>query len=232
MENDPEEIAVNTLRATQDLLSQTCIDAGAVSAVALTNQRETAVVWSRKTGKPVYPAVVWQCRRSEEICARLSASGTEKMVKEKTGLVLSPYFSAAKIAWILEEVPGAREAANNGELLCGTIDSWLVWNLSGTAVHATDYSNASRTQLFNLSTLTWDDELLQLFRIPRSMLAEVRCSDDEIREYRYGRPPPITSAHHRRYGRFPRSSLRSELLLPGNGEGNLRHWFIDHDAYS
>ena len=180
VEHDPEELLANTLLAAKNVLEQTGIDTDSVSAIALTNQRETAVVWNRRTGKPVYNAVVWQCQRGTEICARLAASGAEKMVREKTGLVLSPYFSAAKIAWILEEVPGARQAADRGDLLCGTIDSWLIWNLSGCTVHATDYSNASRTQLFNLTTLDWDDELLRLFGIPRSMLGEVRFSDVEF----------------------------------------------------
>jgi glycerol kinase len=196
VEHDPEELVANTLLAAQTVLKQTGIAPGRVAAVALTNQRETVVVWNRRTGKPVYNAVVWQCRRGADICTRLEASGAGKMVKEKTGLILSPYFSASKIAWILEEVPGAREAADCGELLCGTIDSWLIWNLSGGTVHATDYSNASRTQLFNLSTLDWDDELLRLFGIPRSMLAETRFSDEEFGRTDLGgilpSPIPIT----------------------------------------
>jgi len=196
VEHDPEALVANTLRAAKDLLERTGVDAGAVAAVAIANQRETAVVWNRSTGKPVYNAVVWQCRRGADICARLEAAGAGKTIKEKTGLVLSPYFSASKIAWILEEVPGAREAADRGDLLCGTVDSWLVWNLSGGAVHATDYSNASRTQLFNLSTLDWDDELLRLFGVPRSMLSAARCSDDEFGRTDLGgslpSPVPIT----------------------------------------
>jgi len=182
VEHDPEEIHANTLRAAKDLLAASEIDPGAVAAVAISNQRETAVVWNRRSGRPVHNAVVWQCRRGTDICARLEALGAAAAVKEKTGLVLSPYFSASKIAWILEEIPGARESASRGELLCGTIDSWLIWKLSGGAVHATDYSNASRTQLFDIAGLRWDDDLLRLFSIPRSMLAELRFSDETFGE--------------------------------------------------
>ena len=147
-----------------------------VHGIGITNQRETVVVWDRATGAPIYNAIVWQCRRTADLCRRLADDGYGKTIKEKTGLLLDPYFSASKIAWILDNVEGARERAERGELAFGTIDTWLIWNLTGGKVHATDYSNASRTMLFNIKTLEWDDELLELFRIPRSMLPEVHPS--------------------------------------------------------
>ena len=180
VEHDPDEIYRNTLGAAKRLLDGAGIDRGKVAALALTNQRETALVWDRRTGEPVHNAVVWQCRRGEAICRNLEAQGMAEGIKEKTGLVLSPYFSAAKIGWILDHVDGARERAQRGELACGTMDSWLVWKLTGGAVHATDYSNASRTQLFNLKRLGWDAGLLDAFGIPASMMGDIRCSDEEF----------------------------------------------------
>ena len=181
VEHDPEEIYRNAIRAVRELFAETGVDRGAIAALALANQRETAVVWEKAGGRPVHNAVVWQCQRGEAICGRLEARlrerGTPDLVKEKTGLVLSPYFTASKIQWILDNVPGARGRAERGELLCGTVDSWLVWKLTGGRTHATDYSNASRTQLFNIEELRWDEELLDLFSIPRSMMAELRFSD-------------------------------------------------------
>ncbi len=147
-----------------------------VYGIGITNQRETVVVWNKNTGAPIYNAIVWQCRRTASYCEELSKSGKEEMIKEKTGLLIDPYFSATKIKWILDNVEGAREMADNGELLFGTIDTWLIYNLTGGKAHATDYSNASRTMIFNINTLDWDDELLELFGIPRSMLPEVKPS--------------------------------------------------------
>lgn len=144
-----------------------------VHGIGITNQRETIVVWDRATGAPIYNAIVWQCRRTADYCARLKELGYEKKIKEKTGLLLDPYFSASKLHWILENIPGAKERALRGELACGTIDTWLIWNLTAGRVHATDYSNASRTMLFNINTLEWDEELLELFEIPASILPEV-----------------------------------------------------------
>lgn len=184
VEHDAEEIYRNTLLASRKLLVETGADTAAIVALALTNQRETAVVWDTETGHPLHNAVVWQCRRGTEICARiekkLNGQGRGDLVKERTGLVLSPYFSAAKISWVLENVPGAREKAYQGKLRCGTIDSWLVWKLTGGAVHATDYSNASRTQLFDIVRLCWDNELLDIFGIPIIMMAKPRFSDEEF----------------------------------------------------
>lgn len=178
VEHDPEEIFRNTISATKRLLEESEIDPGLVAVIAITNQRETAVVWDRSTGKPIYNAVVWQCRRGESLCKAIEAQGTAEGIREKTGLVLSPYFSAAKIGWILDNVEGARSRAEQGKLACGTIDSWLLWNMTNGKIHATDYSNASRTQLFNLHTLSWDSELLEQFNIPLSMMGEIRFSDE------------------------------------------------------
>lgn len=178
VEHDPEEIYENTLLAIQGALNETNINQEQIIAIAITNQRETALVWDKATGKPVFNAIVWQCQRGTDICNKIKEKGFADIVREKTGLVLSPYFSASKIKWILDHVDGVREKAENGELLCGTIDSWLVWKLTGGKVHATDYSNASRTQLFNIKELIWDEELLDIFTIPASMMAQVKCSDE------------------------------------------------------
>ena len=147
-----------------------------IVGVGITNQRETTVVWDRVTGEPIYNAIVWQCRRTAELCEELTDRGLAQKIKEKTGLVLDPYFSATKIKWILDNVDGARERAERGELAFGTVDSWLIWKLTDGAVHATDPSNASRTMLYNINTLEWDDELLRIFGIPRSMLPTVMPS--------------------------------------------------------
>ncbi len=153
-----------------------------VYGIGITNQRETVVVWDKKTGTPVYNAVVWQCRRTADYCEELEKSGYGKLIKEKTGLLLDPYFSATKLRWILNNVEGVRERAEKGELAFGTIDTWLIWNLTGGKVHATDYSNASRTMLFNINTLEWDKDLLSLFDIPESVLPQV-CPSSHIFGY-------------------------------------------------
>ncbi|MPN50520.1 Glycerol kinase [bioreactor metagenome] len=145
---------------------------GQVCAVGITNQRETTVVWDRNTGKPVCNAVVWQCRRSAPDCESLKAEGFGPYISDKTGLVIDAYFSATKIKWILDNIPGARRKAQQGELLFGTVDSWLIWNLSGGRAHVTDYTNASRTMLFDIDTLSWDCDLCRMFGIPEAMLPE------------------------------------------------------------
>lgn len=147
-----------------------------VIGIGITNQRETVVVWDRKSGAPIYNAIVWQCRRTAEYCRELTEAGHSEFVRERTGLLIDPYFSATKLKWILDNVDGARERAERGELCFGTIDSWLIWNLTGGRTHATDPSNASRTMLYNINTMEWDDELLSLFNIPRSILPEVMPS--------------------------------------------------------
>ena len=178
VEHDPEEIFENTVEILRKALRSSKVDPADIKALSITNQRETALVWDKKTGKPVYPAIVWQCRRTSGICMEMKKKGLEELVKERTGLLLDPYFSASKIKWILENVGGAMEKSRNGELLLGTIDSWLIWKFTGGKVHATDYTNASRTMLFNIKTLEWDSELLDLFSVHESMLPEVRYSDD------------------------------------------------------
>ncbi|REJ34939.1 MAG: glycerol kinase [Bacillota bacterium] len=174
VEHDPEEIWSTQLATAREALAKAGVPAADVAAIGITNQRETTVLWERETGRPVAPAIVWQDRRTADMCHRLKADGAEAVVREKTGLVLDPYFSATKIAWLLDSVDGLRERARRGEIAFGTIDSWLVYRLTGGRVHATDYSNASRTMLFNIHTLEWDEELLELLgRIPRALLPQV-----------------------------------------------------------
>jgi glycerol kinase len=176
VEHDPREIWRSQLETAQGALRNAGISAGEVAAVGIANQRETTILWDRVTGEPVYNAIVWQDRRTASMCEDLSARGWSEKIHRKTGLVLDPYFSATKIAWILDNVPRARERAERGELAFGTVDTWLVWNLSGGTAHVTDYTNASRTLLFDLCKLDWDDELLDLFGIPRAVLPEIRPS--------------------------------------------------------
>lgn len=177
VEHDAEEIYANTLKAVAEVMASGQIEEGATCSVAITNQRETAVVWNKETGKPVCRAVVWQCRRGAEICTELVERGHSETIKRKSGLLVDPYFSASGIRWILDNVEGARTLADQAKLLAGTIDSWLLWKLTEGKVHATDYTNASRTLLFNIHTLDWDDELLSLFTIPRNMMPELKPCD-------------------------------------------------------
>ncbi|WP_166239637.1 glycerol kinase GlpK [Paenibacillus turpanensis] len=176
VEHDAEEIWSSMLNVITSCLEGAGVGPESISAIGIANQRETTVVWDKKTGKPVYHAIVWQSRQTVSMCERLKGQGWQSVIREKTGLLLDAYFSATKIAWILNEVPGARVRAERGELLFGTIDTWLIWKLSGGKVHVTDYSNASRTMLFNIKDLQWDEELLELLRIPPCMLPEVRPS--------------------------------------------------------
>lgn len=177
VEHDPDEIYANTIEVVRQLLEKSGIDRNEVKALGISNQRETAMAWNRKTGKPVYNAIVWQCARGAAICERLSKKGAAELVKEHTGLQLSPYFSAAKLAWILENVDGTAELAQQGDLCCGTMDSWLVYRLTGGKEFRTDYSNASRTQLFDVRNLCWDEEICGLFGIPTCCMAELTDSD-------------------------------------------------------
>lgn len=179
VEHDPEEIWQSVLDTCREAVRNAHIEAGSVCAIGITNQRETVVVWDKTTGRPVYNAIVWQDRRTAAYCESLKSSGHEAAVTDKTGLLLDPYFSASKIAWILDNVAGAREKAEKSQLLFGTIDSFLIWRLTGGKVHATDATNASRTMLYNISKNAWDEELLELFDIPRSLLPDVKdCSDN------------------------------------------------------
>ena len=181
VEHDAEEIYQNTIKAIEevvDILQPSTINLQpSTISLALTNQRETAVVWNKLTGKPIANAVVWQDTRGAEFCRQLRAEGKTEMVMEKSGLLIDPNFSASGVKWLLDNIPGAREEAQRGELLMGTIDTWLIWKLTGGQVHATDDTNASRTMLFNIHTMQWDDDLLALFDIPRSMMPEVKPCD-------------------------------------------------------
>ena len=176
VEHDPEDIWNTQLTVAREALSKAGADAADIYGIGITNQRETTVVWERATGKPVYNAIVWQCRRTAEYCDYIKSGELCEDIRRRTGLLIDAYFSATKLKWILDNVEGARERARRGELCFGTVDSWLIFNLTGGKVHATDYSNASRTMLFNINTLEWDDELLRLFDIPRRMLPDVKPS--------------------------------------------------------
>jgi len=176
VEHDPMEIWSSQISVATEAKAKIGANAAEIAAIGITNQRETTIVWNKATGKPVYNAIVWQCRRTSEYCDTLKASGFDKTIKQKTGLVVDAYFSATKVRWILENVPGARQAAEKGELLFGTVDSWIIWNLTKGKIHVTDYTNASRTMLFNIHTLEWDEDILKEMNIPRCMLPEVKPS--------------------------------------------------------
>jgi glycerol kinase len=178
VEHDPNEIWSSQIGVAADALGQAGASAKDVAAIGITNQRETAVVWDRKTSEPIHNAIVWQDRRTAGICDKMKADGLESMITQKSGLVIDAYFSGTKVQWLLDNVPGAREKANRGELAFGTVDSWLIWKLTNGAVHVTDESNASRTMLFNIYTRAWDDELLKALNVPRSMLPEVKASSE------------------------------------------------------
>ncbi|RGY94933.1 glycerol kinase GlpK [Clostridium sp. AM58-1XD] len=176
VEHDPMEIWSSQLSVTMEAISEIGAKASDIAAIGITNQRETTIVWNKKTGKPVYNAIVWQCRRTADMIEKLKADGMEDYVRRTTGLIPDAYFSGSKIAWILDHVEGAREAAENGELLFGTVDTWLTWNLTKGRSFVTDVTNASRTMLFDIRNLCWDDKLLEYFKIPKSMLPEVGMS--------------------------------------------------------
>jgi glycerol kinase len=180
VEHDADEIYRNTVDAIRMIVQQT--DKDASYSLSITNQRETVVVWNSETGHPIYNAIVWQCQRGSDICDELKHKGYSDLIQQKSGLLIDPYFSASGVKWVLDNVDGARLLADNGKLLMGTIDSWLVWKLTEGNVHATDYTNASRTLLFNIHTLDWDNELLQLFTIPRSMLPKALPCDSVFGE--------------------------------------------------
>jgi glycerol kinase len=178
VEHDAKEIWDSQLATAVEALSQAKLRPKDIAAIGITNQRETTVLWDRRTGEPLHRAIVWQDRRTADVCTRLRQDGAEDMVRSRTGLVIDPYFSGTKLAWLLDKVEGARARAERGEIAFGTIDSWLVYKLTNGALHLTDPSNASRTLLFNIQTQAWDDELLRLFRVPRAVLPEVRDSSE------------------------------------------------------
>lgn len=178
VEHDPMEIWASQYGVLQEVLAKTNIEPEQIAAIGITNQRETAIVWDKQTGEPIYNAIVWQCRRTADICEKLKSNGFDKYIKENTGLLIDAYFSATKVKWILDNVEGAREKADKGDLLFGTVDTWLLWKLTNGRVHVTDYTNASRTMLFNIRELNWDKKILEKLNIPISMLPEVKSSSE------------------------------------------------------
>ena len=197
VEHDANEIWATQLEVAQQAMNNLGVTAANISAIGITNQRETAIVWDKVTGQPIYHAIVWQCRRTSAYCDELKAKGLTDTYRAKTGLVIDAYFAGPKIRWILQNVPGAMEKAQQGRLLFGTVETWLIWKLTGGKAHVTDYSNASRTLLFNINTLQWDDEILQEMEIPKSMLPEVKpssCIYGEALAQYFGGPIPIAGA--------------------------------------
>ena len=197
VEHDADEIFSTQLEVAKQALQNIDASASDIAAIGITNQRETTVVWNRVTGRPIYNAIVWQCRRTADYCDALRAEGLVDEIRSKTGLVIDPYFSGTKIRWILENIPGARDQAEKGELLFGTVETWLIWKLTGGKVHVTDYSNASRTMLFNINTLRWDDDILKKLDIPSSMLPQARPSSEvygHTAAHFFGAPIPIAGA--------------------------------------
>ena len=176
VEHDPMEIYASQYAVLMEAVAKSGISGQEIAAIGITNQRETAIVWDRRTGKPVYNAIVWQCRRTADIVEQIHVDGLSDYIRENTGLIPDAYFSATKIKWILDHVDGARELAEQGHLLCGTVDTWLIWKLTEGLVFATDYTNASRTMLYHIRTLQWDSRLCDYFGIPVSMLPEVKAS--------------------------------------------------------
>lgn len=195
VEQDANEIWVSVLGVMAACLSKAEINPSQIQAIGITNQRETTVIWEKETGHPIHRAIVWQSRQTQAICEELKHSGSESVFREKTGLLIDPYFSGTKIKWLLDHVEGSRQRAEQGELLFGTIDTWLLWKLTGGQVHATDVSNASRTLVYNIHELSWDDELLGLLEIPRAMLPEVRSSSEiyghTVAHHFFGQQVPI-----------------------------------------
>ena len=202
VEHDPEEIWISTLESCKNAIKESKIEPNQIEAIGITNQRETTVVWDKVTGKPIYNAIVWQDRRTSDQCQRLKDLGHESIVNHKTGLLLDPYFCATKIAWILDNVDGAREKANEGQLLFGPIDSFLMWRLSNKKIHSTDATNACRTLLYNIHEGCWDADLLDLFNVPASMLPQVYDNaadfgkiDESILVQRYQLLPQLVTSH-------------------------------------
>lgn len=196
LEQDPEEIYKTTAKAIKTVIEKSSIDPNQIINLSITNQRETIVLWDRETGEPVYNAIVWQDQRGKKFCEELRETGYKQAIKRKTGLIIDPYYSASKIHWLFENEPEIREKANHGKLLMGTIDTWLIWKLTNGQVHATDYSNASRTMLFNIRQLDWDKDLLDLFSVPSMMCPRVKSSDAHFGQVRktdlFEHSPPIT----------------------------------------
>lgn len=196
VEHDANEIWTSVLAVMTEVLNENEINADQIEGIGITNQRETTVIWDKNTGRPIYHAIVWQSRQTQSICHELKEQGHEETFRNKTGLLLDPYFAGTKVKWILDNVDGAREKAENGDLLFGTIDTWLVWKLSGGEAHITDYSNASRTLMYNIYDLQWDDELLDLLNVPKQLLPEIKESSEiyaHTKDYHFfGQEVPIS----------------------------------------
>jgi len=225
VEHDPEEILLNTINDVRDVVEKTGIDKASIATIGISNQRETALAWDAQTGKPVYNAIVWQCARGGAICRKIEENGQSDMIRAATGLQLSPYFSAAKLAWILENVPAARVAAEKGTLRCGNIDSWLIYNLTNGRNFKTDFSNASRTQLFNLKELKWDENVCSLFGIQTSMLPRVCDSNSLFGETDFGgyldAPIPIQGVMGDSHGAlFGQGCLEPGMIKTTYGTGS------------
>ena len=225
VEHDADEIYSTQMTVAFDALMKAGLTYRDIASIGITNQRETTVIWDRITSQPIYNAIVWQCRRTTDYCDKLREDGYEALVREKTGLIIDPYFSGTKIKWILDNVPGAREKAESGNLLFGTIETWLIWKMTGGTVHVTDYSNASRTMLFNIHTLEWDREILELLDIPDSILPEpVSCSEiyGETKADLFGGPILISgSAGDQQAALFGQTCFREGEAKSTYGTGNF-----------
>ncbi len=254
VEHDPIEILSTQIEVAKEALRKIYASAADVDSIGITNQRETTVVWNKNTGKPVYNAIVWQCRRTSEFCDELKTEGLTETYRYRTGLLIDPYFSATKLRWILENVAGAREKAQKGELLFGTIETWLIWNLTGGRVHVTDYSNASRTMLFNIRKLRWDAEILDRLEIPECMLPEAKpssCIYGETESHIFGSPIIIGGAAGDQQaalfgqtcfregetkntfgtGGFMLVNTGEKIIKSGNGLLSTIAWGIDNKVY-
>ena len=229
VEHDADEIWSTQLGVAVEAMSKVGASAEDIAAIGITNQRETAIVWDKKTGEPVCRAIVWQCRRTAAYCDQLKEQGYTDMIREKTGLIIDAYFSGTKIRWILDHVEGAREKAEKGELLFGTVETWLIWKLTKGRVHVTDYSNASRTMLFNINTLEWDQEILDLLQIPKAMLPEPMPSSCV---YGHTDPSYFAADRDRRRGRRPAvRSVRAGMFPSGSCQEYIRYRMLPADEY-
>ncbi len=223
VEHDPLDLWSSQIGVANEVIAATGVGARQIAAIGITNQRETTVAWERRTGKPIANAIVWQCRRSASICDSLRAGGMEPLIRARTGLVADAYFSGTKIKWMLDQIPGARERARQGDICFGTVDSWLLWNLTGGKVHATDYSNASRTLLYDIHRRMWDEELLTLLDVPRAALADVRPSSGVFGETvaeLFGEPIPIAGiAGDQQSALFGQACCRPGMMKNTYGTG-------------
>ena len=223
VEHNADEIWATQIGVVTEVVAKAGISHKDITAIGITNQRETTVVWEKATGKPVYNAIVWQSRQTMEICDAIKAKGLEPMFKKKTGLVVDAYFSGTKVKWILDNVEGARAKADKGELLFGTIDTWLIWKLTGGKVHVTDYSNASRTLMYNIRDLKWDEEILKELTVPASMLPTVRPLQRSVRQNRSGRIWRRGNSCGWRRWRPTGRVVRTDLFQTGYGEKYVWH---------